>query len=115
MARRTILGKLIYGIPDSHVEFDDRVLAHMKAVIVAKLRRNESFTLSWDNPPGAGGGRTSVWLHPAIPIQFEFYGNREPNVNRTWIDELMNSANSPGGMRILPEPQDRGATDKPPR
>lgn len=109
------MGKLIYGIPDTEVEFDDRVLAHMKAVIVAKLRRNESFTLSWDIPSSAGGGRTSVWLHPAIAIQFEFYGNREPSVNRAWIDELMNSANSPGGMRIIPEPQDRAVTDNAPR
>lgn len=109
------MGRLIYGIPDSEVEFDDRVLAHIKAVIVAKLRRNESFTLSWDNPPSAGGGRTSVWMHPSIPVQFEFFGNREPKVNRTWIDDLMNSANSPGGMRILPEPQDRVTTERPAR
>lgn len=115
MNGRTTMGRMIYGIPDSEVEFDDRVLAHMKAVIVAKLRRNESFTVSWDIPASAGGGRTSVWMNPAIPVRFEFFGNREPNVNRTWIDELMNSANSPGGMRILPEPPDAAVTQGPAR
>ncbi len=108
------MGRLIYGIPDAEVEFDDRVLAHMKAVIVAKLRRNESFTLSWDVPAEEGGGRSSVWLNPAIPIQFEFYGSRDPSVNRAWIDELMKSANSPGGMRIVPEPIDQKPVDQKP-
>lgn len=98
------MGKLIYGIPDVSVEFDDRVLAHLKAVIIAKLRRNESFTFTWDTDAEHGGGRRSIWLHPSIPLQFEFFGSREPNVNRGWIEELVKSSNSPGGLRVVPEP-----------
>lgn len=98
------MGKFIYGTPSTTVEFDDRVLAHLKVVIVAKLRRSESFTFSWDYASADGSGHSSVWLHPAIPMQFEFLGSREPSINRAWLDLLIATANSPAGLRIVPEP-----------
>jgi hypothetical protein len=27
-----------------------------------------------------------------------------PEINRTWLQELVDTANSPGGLRLVPEP-----------
>jgi len=101
---RNPLGKFVYGTPSTTVEFDDRVLAHLKVVIVAKLRRGESFTFSWDTAASSGSGHSSIWLHPAIPLQFEFFGGKEPALNRAWLEEMVQLSNTPAGLRITPEP-----------
>jgi hypothetical protein len=98
------MGKLVYGAPTWSIEFEDRALAHLRIVMIAKLRRSESFTFSWKFEAAYGSGRSSLWVHPAIPLQFEFYGGREPALNRAWIDELMLTANSPNGLELIPEP-----------
>jgi hypothetical protein len=98
------VGKFIYGTPSISVEFDDRILAHLKVVILAKLRRGESFTFSWDYSSAQGSGHSSIWLHPAIPLQFDFYGKKDPTLNRVWLEELVQLANTPAGLRIIPEP-----------
>lgn len=97
------MGQLIYA-STFEARFDDRVLAHLQIVIVAKLRRQEAFAFSWSKPREDGSGRASLWLHPAIPLVFTFSGGRSPTINREWIDALMNSANSSAGLRIVPEP-----------
>jgi hypothetical protein len=99
------MGKLTY---DSTlvVDFDDRVLAHLQVVIGAKLRRNEAFYFSWRDDAAIGDGRSVVWLHPAIPLYYKFNGGRVPAINRAWIEDLMTAANSSGGLRLVPEPQD---------
>jgi len=98
------VGKFIYGTPSISVEFDDRVLAHLKVVILAKLRRQESFTFSWEYTSAQGSGHSSIWLHPAIPLQFDFYGKKDPTLNRIWLEEMVQLANTPAGLRIIPEP-----------
>jgi hypothetical protein len=102
------VGKFIYGTPSISVEFDDRVLAHLKVVILAKLRRQESFTFSWEYTSAQGSGHSSVWLHPAIPLQFDFYGKKDPTLNRLWLEEMVQLANTPAGLRIIPEPTGQG-------
>lgn len=97
------MGKFIYGIPSIEVEIDDRALAHLKAVITSKLRRDESFTFTWQDDDGDTTHK-SVWLDPAIPIQFEIAGEQDPPLNREWLEELSRSSNTPGGLKILPEP-----------
>jgi len=98
------MGKFIYGTPSISVDFDDRVLVHLKAVILSKVRRGESFTFSWEYTVAHGSGHSSIWIHPTIPLQFDFYGSKEPRLNRVWIDELVRLANSPSGLRVTPEP-----------
>ena len=86
------------------VDFDDRVLAHLQIVIGAKLRRNESFYFSWRDESAVGDGRSTVWLHPSISIVYKYHGGRAPSINRAWIEEMMSTANSSAGLRIVPEP-----------
>lgn len=100
------MGYLYYGRPGEEIDIDDRTLAHLKIVILAKLRRAESFAFSFQHDVKDGSGRSTIWLHPAIALQFNFLGSRQPAINRTWLDALMISANSVDGLRILPEPTD---------
>lgn len=60
------MGSLYYGDAQDAIQIDDRALAHLKVVIATKLRRNESFTLSWRHPEGDAPGRSTLWLHPSI-------------------------------------------------
>ena len=50
------MASLVYGDGVDPIHIEDRALAHMKIVIATKLRRNESFTLSWKHPEGDPGG-----------------------------------------------------------
>ena len=95
------MGSLEYG--NKTIEFDDRVLAHIQIVIVRKLRRGESFLLSWKDTAETGHGRSSIWVHPAIPLYFKFHGGRSPSVNPVWLAELTLSADSSFGMLITSE------------
>jgi hypothetical protein len=93
------------------VDFDDRILAHLQIVIVQKLRRGESFLLSWRNAAEVGNGRSSAWLHPAIPLYFKFSGGQPPTINPVWLAQLTRSANSSQGLvatgeeRAMDDPQ----------
>jgi hypothetical protein len=99
------MGKLTY---DSTLvaDFDDRVLAHLQVVIGAKLRRGESFYFTGRDDPQVGDGRSTIWLNPGIPLGYKYFGGRPPSLNRDWIEALMVTANSSGGLRIVPEPPD---------
>lgn len=99
------MGKLIYGPGRREIEIDDRVLAHLKIVVLTKLRRNESFAFNWSHDVDSGSGRSTIWLHPAIPVEFFFYGSRPAELNREWVEALLHAANSAEGLRILPEHQ----------
>ena len=103
------MGKFIYGTPAIAVDFDDRVLAHLKVVILAKVRRGESFTFTWEYAAAAGSGHSSIWIHPTIPLQFDFLGNREPSLNREWVEELVKLSNTPSGLRVIPEPNQQSS------
>jgi len=94
------VGYLHYGSPPTSFALPDRTLAHIEFVVLAKLRRNESFALSVDEP---SGGRQQIWINTAATLRFEFEG-AVSDINRHWLEELIDSANSPAGMRILPEP-----------
>ncbi|QMU96245.1 hypothetical protein FVO59_02745 [Microbacterium esteraromaticum] len=102
------MGMLFYGGSTVPIEIEDRALAHLKVVIAMKLRRNESFTLSWQHPPVDPTGRTTIWLHPSIPLQFVFDAPEPPELSTEWITALGNSANTSGGIRLLPEHLDHG-------
>ena len=97
------MGTLTYDVVYK-VDFEDRALAHLQIVIATKMRRNESFNFSWVKDPSTGSGRTAIWMHPSIPLVYEFQGSRHPAINRAWIDLLMSAANSTAGLVLLPEP-----------
>lgn len=65
-----------------------------------KLRRAEPFLFNHSEVSGS----RSLWVHPAVPIVFHFYGSRPPAMNRDWIEALMREANGPVGLTLVPEP-----------
>ena len=100
------MGKLIYNSSTREIEIDDRTLAHLRVAILNKLRRSESFAMTWEHGVENGSGRTTMWLHESIPLQFIFSGNRAPKLNRLWIEQMLLSANSTAGLQFVPEPPD---------
>ena len=97
------MGSLHYGGSDSPIRIEDRALAHLKVAIATKLRRNESFTLSWRHSDGDENGRSTIWLHPSIPLRFVFDEAEPPELSRQWIEALAHSANSTGGIALIDE------------
>ena len=98
------MGPLIYGMGNQTIPVDDRALLHLQLVIYSKLRAHESFPFTWKDEPGVGDGHGSIWITPGVPIVFRYAGSRDPNVTREWIRLLQEAANSPTGLRVLPEP-----------
>ena len=78
------MGRFIYGTAGNSVDIEDRALAHLRIVIMNKLRRGESFM--FDVEVGDDSGRRSFWLSPSVPIQFHFFGQpptpHQPGVGR---------------------------------
>ena len=99
------MGTLYYGDSRVAISIDDRALTHLRFVILTKFRRGESFGFSWAKPVSEGSGRSTVWLHPSIPLQFEFDGSRSPSLNRQWLEELTRQAATSGGLIITEEPK----------
>lgn len=106
------MGTLFYGGSATPIEIDDRALAHLKVVIATKLRRSESFMLSWRHPEDQPRGRSTIWLEPSIPLRLVFDDPEPIPLNRVWIDQLAASANSSGGITLIAEhfdPPERSA------
>lgn len=97
------MGTIYYGGSATPIHIDDRALAHLKVVIAVKLRRGESFTVSWRHPEDQPRGRSTLWLHPSIPLRFVFDDPEPPELSRAWIEDLANSANSSGGIMLVSE------------
>ena len=97
------MGTIFYGGSATPIHIEDRALAHLKVVIATKLRWNESFTVSWRHPEDQPRGRSTLWLHPSIPLRFVFDDPEPAELSRQWIEDLAQSANSSGGIMLVPE------------
>lgn len=97
------MGTIFYGGESSQVQIEDRALAHLKLAISTKLRRNESFTLSWQHPEDQPRGRSTIWLHPSISLRFVFDDPSPTEIDRRWLEQLMASASTSGGIQLRPE------------
>ncbi|WP_442576347.1 DUF7882 family protein [Microbacterium sp. F51-2R] len=106
------MGKFTYE-NSIRVEFEDRLLYHLRMVIGSKLRRGESFYFSWKDDIGVGDGRTTVWMHAQCALSFKYYGSRMPQLNRHWLEALIHTANQQSGLYVVPEPTDDLSDDHP--
>jgi hypothetical protein len=98
---------LTYGPQNLEIEFEERVLAHLKVAVLSKLRRNEAFSLSWTEDASSGHGRSSVWLHPSVPLHFRFRDTHQPKLNRAWIEQMLSVASMHGELSVIPEPAEQ--------
>lgn len=98
------MGILMYGNSDIRVNFSDRFLAHLQAVIGLKLRHNEAFFLSWADHSKAGGARSSLWVERSVPLLFRYADPAPILLNQEWLDVLTLSAATTAGLMCSPEP-----------
>ena len=101
------MGTLYYGDARYAIHLDDRTLAHLKIIVLTKLRRKECFAFSWQRKSSDGSGHGTVWIHPAVSLHFEFLGSKDPDINLAWLEEMSASANRALGLVIPPEPPAR--------
>lgn len=97
------MGTLYYGASRTAVRIDDRMLAHLRVVAVSKLRRNESFMLTWLEPNDHGDGRAAIWVHPSTDLIFRFDGGHNPDIDKELLEKLSYEAMSPTGVQISAE------------
>lgn len=90
------MGTLTYANLVTPIEIDDRVLAHLRAVTVTKLRRNEPFALTL--PAGADGASETLWVHASIPVRFEV--DSEVALQRPLLTSMMQAASSSSGLDL---------------
>lgn len=98
--RRLRVGTLHYGRSGVGLQLSDRFLAHLQLAINSKLRRGQSFALSWTLPVELGSGRMSVWIDASIPLRYHYDDTTLPVINRQWVDHLVRRANSPQGLEL---------------
>jgi hypothetical protein len=96
------LGFLVHG-DGKRFEFDDRVLAHVQVAVGTKLRRRESFFLSWELDADQGSGRTSLWVSGSTPLQFLYRHTPSAVMNMAWLEAMVSSSHGPQGLVISAE------------
>jgi hypothetical protein len=87
------MGTFHYGT-DTSFDIDDVTLAHLSAIVVAKLRRAEAFTLTLPS----GEGRQTLWIHPAASVRCAFTPNEQHGLDRERLDEMMRSTHRGSGL-----------------
>jgi len=93
------MGHLFYGTSTESIRIPDRLLSHIKVVTTTKLRRSESFTLSWAHVDGAPG-RSTLWIQPAIPLRFVFDSAEPETLNSAVLKDMADRAGSSAGLSV---------------
>jgi hypothetical protein len=82
------------------IDLPDDVLAHVHAVVIAKLRVREPVIVGW---VAESGRHDEVMVNPTMPILAQYDGDDEPQLDRRWLNRLMVAANAVRGMQLTPE------------
>lgn len=91
------MGKLEYNSSRPPIEVDDETLVHVKIVMGMKLRRQESFMMTW-TADAPHRGRMTAWMHPSIPLIIEFDSDPVPAVDPRRVERMMGSLNARGEL-----------------
>ena len=92
------MGRLKYDGTAEPIIIDDGMLAHLKIIIGTKLRRNESFLMTWVRDDGSEDARITIWVHPAIPLQFGFDSAVLAPIDPERITTIMTALNATGEL-----------------
>lgn len=79
------MGRIFYDGFDEPFRVDDVELAHLKVIIVAKLRRNERFLLRLQ-------GGSELWVTPTQELRFHFDAPTAPPLDQERLSELQREA-----------------------
>ena len=94
------MGRLRYDSTLDPIVIDDVTLSHMKIVVGTKLRRQESFMMSWIPGDDSRDGRLTAWIHPSIPLVLAFDSVEPIHVDAERVSRMMNSLNAHGELLI---------------
>lgn len=94
------MGTLEYNSSRPPIEIDDETLAHLKIIIATKLRRQESFMMTWLPEDKNPVGRLTAWVHPSIPMVLAFDAPKVPPIDAARITRMMESLNAHGELLI---------------
>lgn len=94
------MGRLKYDNTSGPISIDDATLAHVKIVIATKLRRQESFMMTWLTDGSGVDARSTIWIHPAIPLQFGFDEVDLPAIDVERIKAMMTALNATGELNL---------------
>lgn len=89
------MGTLNYANAAESIPMDDRLLAHVRTVAVAKLRRGESFALTLSTERVAS---ETLWIHSAIPLRFDL--EEDVSLDRDLLIAMMSAAASSRGLDL---------------
>jgi hypothetical protein len=92
------MGSLKYDNTADPIHIEDDTLAHLKVVIATKLRRQESFMMTWRPVEDGADGRMSVWIHPSVPLLFTFDSSDVPVIDPHRLEELIHATNATGEL-----------------
>ncbi|MFE5670305.1 hypothetical protein ACFQ58_01720 [Agromyces sp. NPDC056523] len=96
------MGTLYYSAAQYPIRIDDDTLASLKVVLERRLEAGLGMTLSWSE---AGFGRSSVWLHPTIPIRLHVDDAVSQTAAQDDVDAMMLEVEQSGGI-VLPDGQE---------
>lgn len=94
------MGQLYYGALAEPIDMPDQLLAHFRAVASTKLRRGESFTVSWPHAPDEVPGRTTLWIQPSIPLRFIFESPDPEQLDPARLQRMARDASATGGLNF---------------
>ncbi len=93
------MGKLFYGSDPQPMEIDDRLLQYLQVVFSTKLRRSESFTITWTDT-AAAHTRTTLWIQPAIPLRFLYSSAEAERLSGGYLRQLADQAAMSSGLML---------------
>jgi len=92
------MGTLEYNSSRPAIDVDDETLALLKIVIGTKLRRHESFMMTWLPDAKNPAGRLTIWMHPSIPLILAFDDPKMPPIDAHRVEHMMEVLNARGEL-----------------
>lgn len=91
------MGTLTYGNgDDASFRMDDVDLAHLAAVVTAKLRRREPFLLTCLSETT----RHALWIHESSTLVYGYESAESVELDRARLEAMVQDANRPAGLAV---------------
>jgi len=93
------MGKLFYGSDPQPIDIEDRLLQYLQVVLSTKLRRSESFTITWTGAT-AQQHRTTLWIQPSISLRFLYDSAESTRLSGGYLRQLADQAAMSSGLML---------------
>ncbi|QCR18441.1 DUF7882 family protein [Agrococcus sp. SGAir0287] len=91
------MGTLKYGNgDDATFQMDDADLAHLAAVVTAKLRRREPFLLTCLSETT----RHAIWIHESSTLVYGYDAPAAAELDRARLEAMVQDTNRPAGLAV---------------